>query len=282
MKLESVLLALIRALTLNYPFIRGRSRLTNLLSKKFPIKRGAVVSFDGDLRIALAQNQFVSSQIFWFGIFEPIEAREFKSVLAPGMVVIDVGGNIGQYTLLAAKRVEQRGHVYTFEPASENFEMIKQNLTLNGVTDRVSLNRTALTSKVGTTHLIKPGDGGSNWLSPEGNESLGMEIEDVECTTLDHFVGRERIEKLDLIKIDVEGADYEVLKGATETIKRFGPILFIECAERALKRFGANPKMMLDYLLQLGYSPFVFTRSGLAPLTSDTNISNTNLFFRKQ
>lgn len=273
---------LARSMMHHYPFIRGRSRFTTQLSQLFPLAPGTVVSFDGDLQLELCEKQFVSRQIFWFGIFEPREAHFFKQMIAPGMTVIDVGGNIGQYTLLAAKRVGPRGQVHTFEPAAENHAILQRNIQRNGFSDRVVLNKLAVGAERKQEKLILTPDGGSNWVSTSGaNPGEGDASEVIACETLDDYLAEKGLAKVDFMKIDAEGSDLNVLKGAVKTLETHHPTLFVEFANRVLVKYGASSEAMLQFLLQLGYTPLMLTRHGLEPLHQPVDLSrDMNLFFQ--
>lgn len=263
--LKPMLTNAIRTALHRYPVARGRSRLTQALSKWSVPPPGTVVPFDRDLQIELCEEQFVSRQIFWFGIFEPREANVFRSAVKRGMTVVDVGANVGQYTLLAAKRVGPEGYVHTFEPASRNFAVLKRNVERVGFHDRVKLNKMALGSRPHQTNLVLTPDGGSNWIS-EGDKDPADTLERVECGTLDDYLFANRMPVVHLIKIDAEGSDLEVLKGAVKTLERDAPLLFVEFAARCLTRFGATPEEMLKFLLTLGYRPHAMTAKGIEPL----------------
>lgn len=206
-----------------------------------------------------------------------MEAAKFCSLIKPGMIVFDVGGNIGQYTLLAAKRVGVNGTVFTFEPYSGNYEIIERCIAGNGFADRVRLHKLALTSHLGAAELIIASDGGSCHLALAGGGHDGL-TEKVECTTLDDFASSNNVERVDLIKIDAEGADFDILMGGERTLREFKPQLFVEFSERTLAKFGTSPEAMLGFLRGLGYKAWTFTRTGLAPLSATDDIGNRNLF----
>jgi FkbM family methyltransferase len=266
----------------HYPIIRGRSRFTRLLSDRFPLAPGTVVEFDDDLEIELSAKQFVSRQIYWFGIFEPVEATFFKSLIQPGMTVIDVGGNIGQYTLLSAKRIGSSGRVHTFEPATENFSILKRNVERNGFSDRVILNKAALTAEVADKQLLLMSDGGSHCIATEAAAAtVNSHMEDVHCLTLDSYVQEQGLNQIDLTKIDAEGCDFEVLKGSLNTLKSIKPPLVLEFADRVLCKYSTSAQEMLNFLLDLGYDAFEFGTAGLKPLQNkQLQNASLNLFLK--
>lgn len=270
----------LRKVLVHYPFTRGRSRLTQFLSKHIDIGRDTVVSFDGDLSIQLHPMQFISKQIYFFGIFEPLETKLFKNSLREGMVVLDIGANIGLFTLISAKIIGEAGHVYAFEPSQDNFQILERNVLLNHFNDKVSLIKAAVASETMSGKLLLAKDGGSHSITFSGVKN-NVPIEDVDFVRIDDFVQLRSLSRIDVIKVDAEGADFEVLKGAVETLRKFSPMLFVEFAERTLCKFGTTPKEMLDFIISFGYKPYRITKSGLKSLEIDSDISNINLFFTK-
>jgi FkbM family methyltransferase len=244
-----------------------------LLSRLLPFGADTVVEFDSDLLLELSADQVVSKQIYWFGIFEVCEAKFFASLIRPGMVVIDVGSNIGQYTLLAAKRVGATGRVHTFEPSATNFALLKRNVSRNGFGDRVTLNQVALSSVSTAQRLLVAPDGGSNFLSSDASvvpNNWASEI--VETTTLDDYVRNRGVERVDVVKVDAEGHDLEILQGAIATLTNQRPDLFVEFAERLLVRAHTTAHALLGFLTRLGYVPYEFSGTGVRPLAANADL----------
>lgn len=266
-----------------YPFLRGRSRITQVVFKFFKLNEPAFGVLPNGARIELHPTQFVSRQIFLFGVFEPREARCFQALIEPGMTVIDVGANIGQYAMLAAARMDENGHVYAFEPAEDNFQILRRNVERSGYATRVSLFKEAVAAASGKRDFVLASDGGSNALwNPGANPDNAGQTRTVKCRSLDDFVTEHRLARVDILKIDVEGADYEVLKGSRKTLEVHRPILFVEFAERLLEKFAATPKEMLDLISAFGYRAYLFSPRGLRLLESGDDISNLNLFFKTE
>jgi len=135
-------------------------------------------------------------------------------------VVVDVGANIGYYTLLFAKSVGKTGKVYSFEPESLNFSLLKKSLELNHL-DNVELKREALSDSHGTATLFL-----SDPRQPQGHSlvhDLGMGMATIPSTTLDDFWESLGKPRFDLIKIHVSGADDLVLAGARRLIRDLAP-----------------------------------------------------------
>jgi FkbM family methyltransferase len=235
-----------------------------------------MVTIDDDLEIELRSDDTVSEQLYWFASFEPPETAFLARTLGPGMSALDVGAHIGAHTLVMAKRVGPRGKVFAFEPEQTNHRLLESNVRRNGFADRVVISRTALADVEREGDLV-PERGSGNWLQPEGG--VRRASQPVRCTTVDAFVQKERVLRVDLIKTDTEGAEPLVLKGAEAVLDGSRPILLVEFAARFLARYGSTPQELLDLLRRRRYSPFRLGRRAIRPLNQNDDISNTNLVF---
>lgn len=183
-------------------------------------------------------------------VYEPAETALLKEHLKAGQTFIDVGANIGYYTLLAARIVGPKGKVYAFEPDLNNFKLLVRNIAANGYSNVVPMNQ-ALSNKAGTARLyINPSNRGDHRIydSHDGRPSV-----EVGMTTLDRF-----FEKLDkkvhFIKMDIQGAEAAALGGMKGLIrKNKGLKLVTEFSPGSLKAFGADPKKYLKNLQALGF-----------------------------
>ncbi|HET7464278.1 MAG TPA: FkbM family methyltransferase [Longimicrobium sp.] len=150
-----------------------------------------------------------------FVTWNPAEYEAFRAAAAPGAVALDVGANVGAYTLLLGGWVRPGGRVFAFEPAPEAFGGLARHVALNGLGDVVTPVRAAAAASTGTATLAGDGLSGANRLDAS---AAG---ERVETVTIDDFCRRENVVPT-FIKIDVEGAELDVLRGARETISRGG------------------------------------------------------------
>jgi FkbM family methyltransferase len=155
-------------------------------------------------------------------------------LLRPGAVVIDIGANIGSHTLPLAKLVGSGGHVYAAEPTLYAFAKLKKNLKRNAdLAKRVTAMHCYLLAKAGsvvpdTAYSSWPLNGGRGLHALHGGRP--MPIGNAVALTLDEFVTKMGLSRIDLIKLDVDGAEAEVLAGARETIAHFHPPLLVEFA----------------------------------------------------
>lgn len=213
--------------------------------------------YDG-LRLNLYLGNDLSRGLFIAGCFEPNEFALLSQLLAPGMVFVDVGANEGLYTLFASKRVGSGGLVFAFEPSTREFERLEQNVLLNELPN-VKRFRVALAERNGEADLAVAGyqHEGQNTLGDfayEGVELLRKER--VSTRTLDDLVEEEGLPRVDVIKIDAEGAECRVIEGARQVINHFRPVLLFEAVDAALRKQGANRDTLLALVTSLKYKLF--------------------------
>ena len=162
----------------------------------------------------------------WLGSYEPEKMQLAASLLHPGDVAFDIGANVGIYSLLFSEVVGLAGRVVTFEPSPRNVGYLRRHLSLNLVTN-VSVMAAAVSRASGKAMFDMGADSSTGRISPQG----ALEIEAIR---LDDFVVRENC-RPSLIKIDVEGAEVEVLEGASDTLRNSAPMLLIATHSAALK-----------------------------------------------
>jgi FkbM family methyltransferase len=162
------------------------------------------------------------------GAYEPEFVSALCKHVSRGDTCIDVGGNLGYYCMLMATLVGTQGRVFTFEPVSENLAVLKENISLNNLTN-VELVNSALGARAGTMSLIRS-EAGSVSATPSvrGYAVAGPQSTvDVQVTTLDAFLEHKNL-RPSVIKIDVEGAELEVLRGAVNTLRTARPAVLVE------------------------------------------------------
>ena len=182
-------------------------------------------------------------------LFEAGPINQLHRYVKPGTVVIDVGANVGFFTLKFGRWVTEGGEVFAVEPESTNYARLNRVLTKAGLNDVVETIQMAASEASGRYYLkINPNHPGDHKLSLDQTGVLtnGVSIDEL-------LEGREW-PPVSLIKIDVQGAEMRVLAGARETIKRFHPTFFVEVDDQALQDFGSRADSLFEYFTQLGYS----------------------------
>ena len=160
------------------------------------------------------------SHNYWLGGYEYYKQRIFEKMVKERSVVYDIGAHVGFYTLLASVLVGENGKVYAFEPNPRNLDYLKRHLAINGVTN-VEVMECAVSDKDGyaSFDIDKRHDLGH--ISDSGSFK-------VKICTLDSLVFSKKILPPNFIKIDVEGAEFQVLNGAKEILKKFSPVLILD------------------------------------------------------
>lgn len=217
-----------------------------------------VTHFDGNIKINVSLSDHIESQIFWQGVQEGDrgEVKLLKSLFASHHTFIDVGGNIGVFTLMAAKRLGD-GEVHTFEPSSYHLEKLRANLRLNKFSN-VHVHPVALSNEARSSKLHFP-PAGSSFLTNTGMASqfefdqASSSTEDITCVKLDDYRSSIDLHQVDLIKIDVEGAEMDVLTGAIETIRTCRPRVVMEINLDHLHRARRDAQEIIDYWNALQY-----------------------------
>jgi FkbM family methyltransferase len=167
------------------------------------------------------------------------------------MVVLDVGTSIGQYTLLASGIVGPDGRVHSFEPDPVTYQWLSGNVKRNNL-QNVTTNQLALGGEPGALQLYigSPENIGTTSLRPQYNHS-GRSVS-VDVVPLDSYLERAGVQRVDFIKIDVEGAESLVFKGAPKLLAKH-PTIIIEFEESNQKRFGSSCAELAQVLLNNGY-----------------------------
>ncbi|KIG16381.1 methyltransferase, FkbM family domain protein [Enhygromyxa salina] len=184
-------------------------------------------------------------------IWEPRETMLFRAAIGPGDVVIDVGANIGYYTLLAARTVGDAGHVFAFEPDPEAFAILERNVKLNGY-ENVTLVPKALGATDGTLQLYlhRTNRGDHRIYDPSGKR----ESVDIQMIRLDDFLV-DHAGPVDFIKIDTQGAECKILAGAAATLRAHAETAIVmEFSPKFLAEIGDDAATCLGELSALGYS----------------------------
>lgn len=184
--------------------------------------------------------------VFTIGSYEPEVVDIFKKHIKKGDTVLDIGAYIGYHTLIMAKLVGEEGKVFAFEPDPVNFQYLIKNAAENGYRNIVAFQK-AVSDKTGKGRLFM---GDSSSLSTI-YDTGGKKYKEIETIKIDDYFGKKRV---DLAKIDAEGAEALILEGMKETIKNNPQLkMVIECQSEMLKKGGSSPKELLESLKSFGF-----------------------------
>jgi FkbM family methyltransferase len=257
----------------------GRQRLS--LWKVFEERRltapFTIRWYDG-LRVMVYLGNDLSRCLYGVGTYEPNEFMFLSQVLQPGMIFIDVGANDGLYSLFAAKRIGPTGRVLALEPSTREFARLEQNLQLNRLANICPL-RLAASDRTGVATLRIAGFGheGCNTL---GGFAYAIEqegTEKVQMATLDNIVNAHALTRVDVVKIDAEGGELGVLKGAYKILTTHRPLILFELVEAALVHQGASREAVLSFLHEVGYRFWVFGPEGRPEPVDRVDLDGVNI-----
>jgi FkbM family methyltransferase len=186
--------------------------------------------------------------VIYFGIDAEPKTALYKSV-ADGMYVFDIGTNMGETLLNFAQR-NKTGKNFGFEPVPFLYEKAKENIARNNFSN-IHLNNLAVSNEQGELFFEVPKN--RNFGSISMSHQPTTDSKKVKAITLDAYIKENNIEKVDFIKIDVEGFESNVLNGAPETIKKYKPILFVEVVDDYLKTKGSSAGALIQQIRSFGY-----------------------------
>ena len=223
--------------------------------------------------IEIDPDSYLSSRVFIHKRYEPDLVFYLKRTLSPGMICVDAGANVGYLSMLMAKRVGRQGCVVSFEPTARSFMALCKNIQLNSLTNIVA-EQIALSDSNGTLEFNEgPPDydvyNSAGNISHPSALSVAFQKRIVRCITLDSYLSANKIEKVDLMKIDVEGAELSVLKGMEGTLSRNPQaVLVIEFADVTTAGFGYEAREIGFWLESRGWKLSVIETLGLTLPTS--------------
>lgn len=204
--------------------------------------------------------------------YEPETARLLLNLLKAKQTFIDVGAHIGYYTLLAARAVEPTGRVYAFEPAPRNLALLLKNIQVNGYDDNITAVPKAVSNRSGTCQLfLCEEESGSNSIFP--SPRVGTDSVSVEATTLDEFFEGEEWPPVDIMKMDIEGAEKAALEGMRELSRRNPQLrLVIEFSPQNLQVAKVSPEELFQTLRVLGFTRIAVISRSLVPVETPQDI----------
>lgn len=231
--------------------------LTSDIQNRTVIKNVDGINYELDL------TEVIDSAIYFNQTREPHTTNALKRLCKHGMIVFDIGANIGSHTLPLAKSVGGQGKVYAIEPVPWAIDKLRKNLALNhfnnvqifpiALSDYVDENAEfSLRASFKTTSVKPVNEDGSlneNWWN--ACEKISVRVD-----TLDNLVEKERIPRIDVIKLDVDGFEAKVLRGARVIIKKFSPSIVMEIAPDWLNDRGDSVEEIIEMLSKLGYKFF--------------------------
>ena len=255
---------------------RGHASLYRLLRYSLRIPKQMVIDLDdrSPLRIHCDLDEYMQWWLFSYGLKSEPDFEVMRSVLRPNDHFVDVGANIGVFSMLASLKVGDEGIVYAIEALPFNQVLLEKNIALNHIRN-VRLVPVALTDQDGELDLFPSTNGNLGMTSLSSVGEKGKPVR-VRARTLDSLMAEGTIAGCDVLKIDIEGAEPLALQGMQTLFATRPPrAVLIEVSESLLANFGAKPSDILNFFTQHGYNWHRATAQGLEPL-NDLNVRGHN------
>ncbi len=290
LKVYVILRRLVRSLVIRSPLVERRvaGRLLAMESVALSrwIGRGAPnpVMTNGYALWHRPEDMAVILPVVVHGEYEPETSRVFKEVLRQGMSVVDCGAHIGYFTLLASRAVGATGRVHAFEPVPGTFEILSKNIQANGHGGIVALIPKAVSDRSGRARIFL--DRRSSVSAKLSHSHDRQDFRDVETISLDEYFRSAGWPRVDLVKMDIEGAEKAALEGMKGLSDRNPDLrLIIEVNHENLRRVSISLEKFVEALQGCGFTRFqVLWREGgylelprdvprLAPLARRVNVN---------
>jgi len=206
--------------------------------------------------------------------YEESNFRILRDQVTEGDIVLDIGAHIGLFSVAASTQVKPKGKVYAFEPAEETIPLLAKTVFLNQAGDTISIIQAAVGEKSGTTTFyvsdIK-GDNSNSMISYKDDRKLFAK--EVKLYSIDEFVKLNILKNLRFIKLDVEGAELDALKGASETLKNLRPACIVAIHPEPVLAKGDTLEDIYDLIVEHRYQISLEGK----PISREAFCSNRNL-----
>ena len=266
------------------------------ISKFYPIKiimKKFESNFKSDYAIVQGSKMFLdpgdSLDLSINGVYGELDTKIIREEIHEGDIVIDVGANIGYYTLIFAQLVGSSGKVFAFEPESKNFEILKKNIEINNYPNIVAEQK-IVSDKSGIVKLFIAEHGiVGHRINQEKSSQKFIEVESI---ILDNYIKKLNLDnKINFIKIDVEGSEPKVLEGTKEIIQKSNQLkIFTEFNRESVEEYGIEPKEMIDLFYRNGFKIYLpnykenkinLTNVNELLTSKETLLENINLLCKK-
>lgn len=221
------------------------------------------------------QDEIIGSSLLVEGVWEPEETSFVQQSLKPGMVFVDLGANIGYYTVIASGLVGSTGRVFAFEPEPRNFALLQKNIEINGCRNVVAENKAVAASpQRALLHLSRSNFGDHRTHEPRSEPSAKPEEKrlaiNIEAISLDHYF-KDGPTRLDFLKMDIQGTEYDAFIGMRQTLQQNPDITILtEFWPKGLEQAGAKPQLFLREARIAGFTIYRLAESGVEAVSDES------------
>ena len=220
----------------------------------------------------------IPHSIINIGEYEMDDSELIHSLVRDGDTFIDVGANIGWYSI-GIPKVKNNVKMYSFEPMPKTYKQFMENIKLNDMEDKINTYHYGLSNKDGEVEFYYFPNNSGNSSMAKMNDGISEKMV-LKVEMLDTFIKNNKIDKVDFLKCDVEGAELLVFEGGIETIKKDKPIIFAEMLRKWSAKYDYHPNVIIKMFEEIGYQCYVLVDGKLKKFFSmDEDTIETNFLF---
>lgn len=249
--------------------------------QKIEITDNSVIMTSRELGIKIICNRYderiAPIEILNFKNYEKNDSDMIYHLTKDGDTIFDIGGNMGWYSI-GLYKAKKKVDIHTFEPIPSTYESLVGNAKINGI--EIKINNFGLSNKKQNLIFYFHKEGSGNASTAILNEE--RENTEIKChvDTLDNYFNNDKLEKLDFIKCDVEGAELLTFQGGIKTISKHKPIIFTEMLRKWSAKFNYHPNDIIEFFNKIGYGCYFVFDNKLKEITTITDETvETNFFF---
>jgi FkbM family methyltransferase len=246
-----------------------------------------IVCQNDGFTLKLCSNSVLAEPLYVGAGFEEAEIKILRKFTKPGMQVFDIGANVGLYTVILGKAVGSSGHVWSFEPFSPVAAYLRQNVAMNNLTNVTVVQKAVADTKgVLDFHIFPEGCDVYNSLGAKERPVEKLQFirkVPVNVTTLDSFAAESGITKIDILKIDIEGAEERALSGAEQLLKNSPDVVIVmEIYGPSAAQCGCSSTCLVRMLNNWGFSMFEIDKNSEIQATDLDTFTGTNVLFKRK
>jgi len=235
-----------------FPFGKDFTSYVGAFATKVGLLGSEWYEFQPGLWMRLNMRDLVQQTILLEGVWDPSLTKFIQSNLSSGDVFVDVGAHVGYFTLLASRRVGPSGTVLAIEPNPFALDQLRQNVERNDLRN-VLVVPTACGASRGAVKLYLHSESNSSMASMYPGEATASSAVEVPCTKLDELCQQRGVQRMKLVKVDVEGAELFVLRGMTRIMREMRPGIVLELHPQLLEDVGTPLDAVMALLREFDY-----------------------------
>lgn len=236
------------------------------------------LNYHKNLKFFLNTKEFIGWNIFFQGSYETETNKILEEYIKPDYYVIEAGANNGSETIIIGNILRKgTGKIYAFEPAPLPYKYLTINIILNDLSGVIIPFDILLGEKESFEDFylmteFEANQGLSSKYSFNGYKKIITKRQ----TTLDEFIKQEKIERLDFLKMDIQGSEIDLIEGGFNTLNKYRPIIFTEASNSELSRRGSSIADLYDKFLSFNYEVFIISKNSLIPISNLDQIKEGN------